>query len=195
LGAAPVILTLSSKPVLAGQCTTASAAMSANASRPSSTKRNCAGKSPAYWQSESTYSQWPGNTVAIGTTSTTQASTSGQTGAQQAEAQKASSKSKATLFGEVFAGKSAFSDMTLLAVLKTTSTGDADVARHLVAAYFNALQGTTAGVLDVGTVMDIWSSYRRFKYYKPAGDVIWYYDRSVPAGNGSLIEWLQTTMT
>jgi len=59
LGAAPVILTVASRPVMAnGKCTTASAFGSINMSRPSKTAAWCGGSKPDTWKN-CPHSDWP----------------------------------------------------------------------------------------------------------------------------------------
>jgi len=57
LSAAPVVLTLASRPVLATTCVTASAMASANASRPAGNSVTCAGMNAQYWCGS--FTGWP----------------------------------------------------------------------------------------------------------------------------------------
>ena len=66
---------------------------------------------------------------------------------------------------------------------------------HVVAALLNAATGrTSSSVLGVGTVKTLWASFVETGYYEPTAGVQWYADYSVPAGNGSLSDWLKSTM-
>jgi hypothetical protein len=46
-----------------------------------------------------------------------------------------------------------------------------DVARHLIAAYLNAMKGWTNPYLTTAKVVEIWNGYNSFAGYKPAGKV------------------------
>ncbi|MBY0238426.1 MAG: hypothetical protein K2X55_03835 [Burkholderiaceae bacterium] len=57
------------------------------------------------------------------------------------------------------------------AVIGYTGGGTQDVARHLIAAYLNAMKGYTSPYLTTTLVQKIWSDYNSYAGYKPAGKV------------------------
>ena len=61
------------------------------------------------------------------------------------------------------------------------------MAKHLVAAYLNALKAyTPPGVLDVLRTQAIWASFVDNTFYEPTAGIKWYAPE--------LIAWLKTTM-
>jgi len=172
LSAAPVILTVASRPVMAagaaGRCTTASAFASINASRPSTTTV-CGGHGPDYWKDPTCYPHWPPSCVPIG--------------------------QNATTFDSYFGSSGGYPGRTLLQVLAMTGGGKDAVARHCVAALLNASKGLTpANVLSVTTVKSVWHSFVTRGYYEPTAGVRWYANSAAPAGGGGIVEWLASTM-
>ena len=129
LAATPALLTLVSRPVMAATCQTASSHLSASLSRPNSGVFNCTGLRPNTWR-QTDASVWP---------------PSAQPG---------------VTFGSVFTSPGGYADKTLLEMVTLSSDlGTEGLARHLVAAYLNAVKGLTPGtVLDVPTVKSIWAS-------------------------------------
>jgi hypothetical protein len=174
LAAAPVVLSVSSRPVMAatGACSTASAFGSINASRPNKVT-SCGGCKPDYWKNTLNYSLWPAGHCATAKTVSTDK----------------------LYFNEVFASSPYPSTTTLLQVLQTTGTGQDAVARHCVAAVLNAAKGLTpATVLSAQVAKDVWASYRARGYYEPTAGIKWYPDSSIPSGTGSILQWLVSTM-
>lgn len=170
--AAPVVLTLTSHPVMAGTgtCTAASSFASINTSRVHAGS-SCTGKTPDWWKNPSNYVYWP-----------------------------TSKYTKTTLFQNCLASYSACYNKTLLEVLSMPDTsGNNCAAKYMVAALLNAATGRTPGVMDENTTKTIWSKFvtGSFKYTPTAG-ITWYADYAVPAPPapmvGGLIEWLKTTM-
>ncbi len=173
VGAVPVILTVSSPSVMAtgnwgGGCTPASSFASINASRPDKTY-SCQGRTPGYWKQEHHFDEWPKAYVPKGR--------------------------NATKFNDVFGSRGGFPNKTLLDVLEMGGGGDVAIARHVVAALLNAATGrTSTTVLGVGAVKTLWATYVEKGYYEPTAGIKWYADYSIPAGNGSLSDWLKSTM-
>lgn len=170
LATAPALLTLVNRPVMAAVCKTPSAAISASLSRPGSGVFECTGKSPSSWASTAA-ANWP---VALG-------------GAQT------------DLFNPAIGPSATYGPQTLLQVVSLSSNLNADgVAKHLVAAYLNALQNLTPNqVLSVPTIRKIWVDFSALGYYEPTAGIRWFPNSAVPIGNppsGGLIAWLQTTM-
>jgi hypothetical protein len=147
LAAAPVLMTLVSRPVLAQQCTTPSGFVSLGAST-AGRGVTCMGHMPAYWATPQNFSQWPSGFNPIG--------------------------AQATLFGPpggVFTNSPYSGSPTLLDVLSAAATphnATTDkTAMFLAAALLNAQAGLTP-TLSAVTVRDIWSEYGA-SGYGPAG--------------------------
>ena len=212
LAAAPALLTLVNRPVMANPCDTGSASGSANLSR--RTALNCTlGLGPETWGKETSLLDWPspiafpGNTQALAPQPPAGlAATSGDkkgkgdssnTVAGVAAAPEQIGASKPTTFDSVFGTRSGYEKATLLEVLRLNSNVGRDgLARHLVAAYLNALKGyTPAVVLDVVTAKKIWASFVERGYYEPTAGIRWYPDYAEPVNpRGGLIAWIKTTM-
>jgi hypothetical protein len=174
LGAAPVVLTVASRPVMAatGACTTASAFGSINASRPKNVT-SCGGCKPDYWKNSLNYASWPAGHCAT---------------AKKVATDK-------LYFNEIFGSSPYSATTTLLQVLQTTGTGRDAVARHCVAAVLNGAKGLTpAAVLSAQTAKNVWSSFVTRGYYEPTAGIRWFADSSTPAGTGSIVQWLTSTM-
>jgi hypothetical protein len=144
----PVVLTLVSRPVIAGgspgACTSASAYGSINASRPGGTPI-CSGRTPGYWKNYGKH-PWPAPYEASG-----------------------SSPSK---FDDVFG--SGYPNKTLLDVLEQGGGGKNAVARYIVAALLNAANSLTPPtVLDASKVKLIWQDFVNDGVYSPTAGVTW----------------------
>lgn len=174
LGAVPVILTVTSPSVMAngsydgGICTPASSFASINTSRPDRTF-SCSGRTPGYWKQSQHWPNWPAPFVADG--------------------------NNATKFNDVFGSAYGYPGKTLLDVLGLQG-GDRDaIARHIVAALLNAAKNwTSPEVLSVTTVKLVWMSFTEKGYYEPTAGIRWFAGYSEPTGNGSLEDWLKSTM-
>jgi hypothetical protein len=174
LASAPVLLSLTSRPVTATTCTTASMHASVNMSRPDRMYA-CGGKRPGWWKDNT--SQWPAQYRP--------SSTSGPAG------------QPATRFDDVFGASGGYPGQTFLQVLSMNATTGRDgLARHCVAAVLNANAGLTpADVLSEVTTKNIWASFVSRGYYEPTAGIKWYPDYSEPASpTGGLIAWMRTTM-
>ena len=157
LAAAPVLMTLVSRPVLAQQCTTPSGFVSLGAST-AGRGVTCMGHMPSYWANPLNFSQWPSGYKPI--------------------------NPQATLFGPpqgVFANSPYSGDPTLLDVLNAAATPHNPTtdktAMYVVAALLNAAAGLTP-VLLVPAVKDIWSEYGASGYgtagsFSPSSGAHW----------------------
>ena len=164
LAAAPVLMTLVSRPVLA-QCTTPSGYVSANAST-AGRGVACTGRTPGYWKQSQHFDAW--------TPPYYPTTVSGHGGHH------------ATLFDHVFAPH--YPNKTLLDVLNPQIVGSGppnDVARHIVAALLNIAAGWTP-VLTVTAVKDMWKEYITTGSFSPSSGAHWNHDE--------LIDYLLTTM-
>jgi len=163
LAAAPVLMTLVSRPVL-GQVVTPSAFVSGNASRVAASATS-SGRTPEYWKQDQNFYAWPHPYYPT--------SLGGPGG------------HSATLFDKVFTPH--YSGKTLLDVLSDGSGPPNDVAGHVVAALLNIAAGLTP-VITVQTVKDIWTEYITTGYYEPTagthwdhGQIVTYLDSTMPA--------------
>jgi len=162
LAAAPVLMTLVSRPVLGAQCLSPSAFCSGNVSSPSAGAPVCQGTTPGFWKQPQHFSDWP-----LGFNPTPTTSGSG----------KRLSTTAATMFHSSSTGFSVgtlynFKGKTLLEVLETTGGPPADVGRHIGAALLNALTGRNSMPSDA-IVRAIWNEYASKGYYEPTAGVQW----------------------
>lgn len=164
LAAAPVLMTLISRPVLAQQCQTPSGFCSGNASVAVGAGPICAGRTPGYWKQ----SQWFGSWKQPPYYPTTVGGHSGH---------------KATLFDAVFTPH--YHGKTLLDVLEMGGGPPDNVARHVVAALLNAAAGWTP-TLTVAMVRGIWNEYITKGYFEPTAGVHW--------GDAQIVSYLVSTM-
>ncbi len=164
LAAAPVLLTLVSRPVLGQQCTSMSGMMSGNTSSPGKHLVVCTGFTPGYWKQEQHFSSWPSPYIP--------------------KTVQGVGDSKATKFHPCFAG-SQFGSKTLLEVLDPSTADRAGLGRHIVAALLNAQSGRTP-VLTVAAVKTIWGECTAKGCYEPTAGVRWYPQ--------DIVAYLKTTM-
>ena len=144
IGAAPVMLTLVSRPVIGASCSSASAFGSINASRPGPVP-SCTGRSPGYWKN---HASWPAGYIATG--------------------------SKATQFNTTFGNTGGYPGKSLRDVLIQGGGGKDALARQIVAALLNAANGwVPPTVFSVSTVKAIWTSFVTTGYYSPTAGVKW----------------------
>lgn len=183
------ILTLASRPVLAGQCVTPSAACSGNLSQ-HGTPTTCSGKSPGYWKEHP--EQWP-SPYAPGTCSTkNDRNPNGASG----YCNKAENWSEGTLFHPTFAlvtngiGNSFLADLdgnpisapTSLSMMQVMMMSDgnnswglsdsANLGMHIVAALLNAKKGYTP-ILSETDVINMWNEWASKGYFEPTANVQW----------------------
>ena len=215
LAAAPAVLTLVNRPVMAAHCVPSSASVSANLSRGTTPAICQLGMSPGTWSLDSSFAEWPTNVASpgapaalAGATSVVAtgsaldgkdvtASTSSTSGSGQAAPSAGPAVPAGTTFNSVFGSQGGYGKKTLLEVLRFNSNGGRDgLARHLVAAYLNAVKGyTPAVVLDVATTKNIWTSFVARGYFEPTAGIRWFPDYAEPASpRGGLIAWIKTTM-
>lgn len=166
LASAPVLLSLTSRPVTATTCTQASSHASVNMSRPDR-MYSCGGKKPYYWKHAHS-SNWPSNLPP----STLFDSIFGSSG-----------------------GYGAGVTLKNVVEFDTTD-GKNGVACHLVAAVLNARKSwTPLEVLSEITAKNIWASFVSLGYYEPTAGIKWYPAYSVPdSPTGGLVAWIRTTM-
>jgi hypothetical protein len=186
-GAAPVMLSLTSRPVIAGMCTTTSAAASMHMSG-STSGTSCFGRTPGYWKNHSSWpspyksesSKNPGNTSPAYSSSGSEAQSGTQSGTQ-------TETKTGTLFDSVFGTRGGYPGKTLLDVLNLGGGHKDELARHIVAALLNAASGATPeAVLGIPIVLKIWHSYVTFGYFSPTSGVQW--------NAAEITEWLKSTM-
>jgi hypothetical protein len=146
LAAAPVLMTLVSRPVLAVQCTTPSGYVSLNAST-AGRGVNCTGHTPAYWANPVNFSQWPPGFI------------------------PQVPPGPLTRFNAQFEPDLPMNP-TLLAVLGFTGSPTNDVARYVSAALLNAAAGLTP-VLSAQTVKHIWSEFATVGHFSPSSGASW----------------------
>lgn len=169
LGAAPVLMSVASRPVMAAgeRCVAPSSFTSLNVSG-ETLSYPCSGHKPDWWKQPQQYSQWP------------------------------SANNKNTAFDTVFGSYNGYPGKTLLDVLNLPAgdIGRDGLARHIVAALLNAQKTWTPSVvLGVTAVKAIWTSFVKDGYYEPTAGVRWYADTSTPANaGGGLIAYLKSTM-
>ena len=181
---APVILTLTSKPVLAATCPTGSALASLNVSGHTHPGVPCAGRTPGYWKQSQHFGNW---TMPYFPTE----SLSDVTG-------------KKTRFNQVF-NQQLSPDMTLLTSMENSSGGGENAVRsHIVAALLNAAKGWNTAFLSVAQVIMIWDNYKSSGggdtgFWSPGNGVKLYAGVTVVngvavAGPSGLTEWLKQNM-
>jgi hypothetical protein len=174
ISAAPVAMTLASRPVLAegngivgGACRTPSAFASIN----QSVQHNgttCSGRTPGFWKQEQHFSSWRPS----GFYPTTVPGPGGHA---------------ATQFCAVFPNCSVYTGKTLLDVLGAGGGPPDDVGRHIVAALLNAYAGfTPLTILSVAKIKEIWSQYASTGYFSPVTGVQW--------DHGQIVAYLVSTM-
>jgi len=162
--AAPVLMTVASRPVMAAECVTSSAHTSLTGSR-QITRQSCNGGTPTYWIKQERGSS--GYLMEAG----------------------GGGNDKRT-FGNVFSNAGAYTNLTLVQVLRKgeqPAGTDDSVAAHLVAAVLNAERGMTPStVLGASKAKDIWFDYSPDRTFVPTAGVSW---TSV-----QIVDWLRTTM-
>ena len=172
LGAAPVLMSLASRPVFGGQWKTVGGGGNGQCFTPSGfvsmpTSQHgaptyCSGRTPGYWKQQQHFSSWvpPYYPTTV----------SGPGGHD------------ATKFTDVFyAVSSPYPPATtFLEVLGKQGGPPDDVARHIVAAVLNVAAGWTP-VLTIPVLQGIWSEYINtgggtVGYFEPTAGVKWYHD-------------------
>jgi len=173
LAAAPVLMTLVSRPVLAGAVQTPSAFCSGNTSTPGITLTS-SGQTPTYWTQPQNFGAWRPPYYPVGTSSTQQVGLIATQG---------SSTLGPTLFDSVF--KPHYRNKSLLDVLKLQGGSTDQVARYCVAVVLNIAAGWTP-VITVNTVKQIWSEYLTKGYFEPTAGIHW--------DAGQIVQYLKSTI-
>ena len=183
------IFTLASRPVLAAQCTSASAAASGNLSQ-HGTPPQCTGRTPGYWKVSQHGQDWPA-LYKQGS-----CNENGNGGGNGGCSESPENWVGGTTFHPEFQG-SKFTinnkslTMNQVMVLNNSSylgvTDQDNLGSHIVAALLNAASGKTDGVLTVATVKAMWSECQTKGYFEPMAGVKW-----TPA---QVVAYLKTTMT
>lgn len=166
LTAAPVIMTVASKPVLGQTVCTAASAMGSAGSGTARTASVCSGLTPSQWKVYA--AQWPTPFCATNHARTDQ---------------------RATLYHcptTGFGGR-IYGDHTMLEVLDIHEGGGGttSLGRYMVAALLNACAGRTPVLTESG-VRDMWNDLVNRGYYEPTAGVHW----QAP----EIIAYLKTTM-
>jgi hypothetical protein len=162
LGAAPVLMTLVSRPVLGGtnQCFSPSGFVSMPTSQHGQ-PQFCLGRTPGYWRQPQHFDEWPAPYYPT--------TVQGPGGHQ------------ATLFKDHFSPcYGALPTMTFLDAVKLQAGPPNEVIRHIVAALLNVAKNW-APVLNVPLLQQIWMEYASTGggvtgYYQPTAGVKWYHD-------------------
>lgn len=181
------IFTLASRPVLAAQCTSPSAAASGNLSQ-HGTPTQCFGRTPGYWKNPQWASEWPAPY--------TQGTCSGGNGNGGNSGAEGCSSSPAnwaggTQFHQVFSGNK-FQTLSLTQVMAMNNNsyqGISDphnLGAHIAAALLNAASGKTQGVLDESAVIGMWNEWVSNGHFEPSAGVTW--------TSAQIVMYLQTTM-
>jgi hypothetical protein len=164
MGAAPILATLASRPVLGKQPTSGSAQPSLGGSL-APNKHASAGRSPAEWVDTQV---WPNPYYAID---------------QSGETDYA-----ATLYHSPATGLAgaAFGGSTMLAVLQSACDGDRHgIGGYVAAALLNAREGLTP-TLSEPMVRAMWNQFAECGYYEPIAGVHW--------DAGDIVRYIRTTI-
>lgn len=171
------IFTLASRPVLAAQCATPSAAASGNLSHHGAPVI-CQGLTPGFWKQANKSQQWPAPYV--------QGTCSSLNGSCNSSPQ---SWTGGTQFHNVFGGggvktgssfrvKGVSLSLNQIMVMNNSSyrglSDPNNLCSHLVAALLNAASLRTSAVLPVATVLGIWNEWVSKGYFEPTAGVKWY---------------------
>lgn len=182
------IFTLASRPVLAVQCTSPSAAASGNLSH-HGTPPQCTGRTPGYWKVAHHGKEWPAP-YKQGTCAESK-SDKGDGGCSSSPANWAGGTPFHPEFqGSKFMLSRESLSMNQVMVLNDNSysgvTDRDNLGSHIVAALLNAASGKTNGVLTVATVKSMWSECQTKGYFEPMAGMKW-----SPA---QVVTYLKTTM-
>ncbi|MBT9589828.1 MAG: hypothetical protein IV089_02765 [Thiobacillus sp.] len=185
------VFTLASRPVLAGQCMSPSAAVSGNLSQ-HGTPTVCSGLSPGYWKEKP--ESWP-SPYAPGTATNSKVKGPGYTNQVQ-------NWSEGTLFHPIFSGSQFMADLddnattakTSLSMMQVMIMSDGNnpwglndpdnLGAHIAAALLNAKAGLTP-VLSEVQVINIWNEWALKGYFEPTANVKW--------TSAQIVEYIKTT--
>jgi hypothetical protein len=154
LGAAPLLMTLVSRPVLGQDCQTPSQWGSMPTSHAHGRLPPCNGASATFWSQPQNFDEWPSPYYPK--------DVGGQSGRGVS----------ATRFTPTFSPSPYPPETTFLDVLTNGGLADS-VARQLVAARLNVAKGWVP-VLDEARIQDIWFEYTSKGYFEPTAGVKWY---------------------
>ena len=156
IGAAPLLMTLASRPVLGqGQCFSMSAYSSMRTSQHGPVQV-CSGQDPEFWRADQNHGQWPVPYYPAPVTAADGRSV------------------PATPFLQVFSPSPYAPEATFLDVLNMPGGPPHDLPRHLVASVLNIAIGWVP-VLSIGNLQTVWLEYSGSGYYQPTAGVKWYY--------------------
>ena len=151
IGAAPLLMTLVSRPVLGSvPCSTASMHCSATASGPRASY--CSGQTAAWWADSANYPQWPGSILPQDVTGV--------------------ETKPATKFSECFACNgyvAGLAGMTYLQVLQQPPTG---APSHFAAALLNVRTGRVPP-LNENSLQVMWYEFSTTGKYCPTAGTVW----------------------
>ena len=182
------IFTLASRPVLAVECMTPSAAVSGNLSL-HGTPPSCTGRTPGYWKQRPEL--WPTDYYTPGSCSAGNA------------CNKVQNWSGGTLFHPLFSGTRFMADLDKNPLTPKTSlsmmqvmmlangsnpwglTDPDNLGAHIAAALLNARAGLTP-VLTEGNVLNMWKEWVSKGYFEPMANVKW--------SSKQIVSYLKTTM-
>lgn len=189
---ASAIFTLASRPVLAGQCMTPSAAVSGNLSQ-HGTPITCSGRTPGYWKTHSTPGAWPSPYLP------------GSCNGGQNMCNKVQNWSGGTLFHPIFSGTQFMANLdgnpgtpnTSLSMMQVMMLNDGsnpwgltdpdNLGAHIVAALLNAsVVPSLTPVLSAADVINMWNEWVSKGYFEPTANVQW--------NSAQIVDYLKTTM-
>ena len=181
------IFTLASRPVLAVQCTSASAAVSGNLSL-HGTPPQCFGRTPGYWKVAQHGTEWP-SPYKQGTCNSS--SGGGNGGCSNSPGNwSGGTNFHPELYGTKCMANNKSLTMNQVMVMNDSSylgiTDKDNLGAHIVAALLNAAAGKTNGVLTVAQVKTMWQECQTKGYFQPIAGVKW-----TPA---QVVAYLKTTM-
>jgi hypothetical protein len=181
------ILTLASRPVLAGQCMTPSAAVSGNLST-HGTPPECRGRSPGYWKQHP--GSWP-SPYQPGSCSAGHAcnQVKNWSGGTPFHPTFSGSQFMADLDGNPNTPKTSLSLMQVMMLNNGSNpwglTDPDNLGMHVAAALLNAKAGLTP-VLSEANVINMWNEWASKGYFEPTANVHW--------SASQIVAYLKTTM-
>jgi hypothetical protein len=189
---ASAIFTLASRPVLAGQCMSPSAAVSGNLSQ-HGTPITCSGRTPGYWKTHYAPGSWPSPYLP------------GGCNGGQNMCNKVQNWSGGTLFHPLFSGTQFMANLdgnpgtpnTSLSMMQVMMLNDGsnpwgltdpdNLGAHIVAALLNAsVVPSLTPVLSAADVINMWNEWASKGYFEPTANVKW--------NSAQIVDYLKTTM-
>lgn len=181
------IFTLASRPVLAAQCVTASAAASGNLSQ-HGTAAPCVGRKPDYWKQAIHAKEW----ILPYSQGKCSGSGKGSIGCMASPEKWTGG----TLFHDICGGsnfKINNKSLSMNQVMIMNNNGYVGLADpdnlgcHIVAAILNSASKKTEGVLSVMAVIGMWNEWVSKGHFEPSAGAKW--------SSAQIVAYLQTTMT